>query len=230
MKALYTQSEFKSAKSLDKLPLQCTQCGRTFLAEKHKIQRDVIRPKKWGYLGGIYCGQHCYHASRTKTTETKCTNCHSPIVRMRKEVKHSKTGRFFCSRSCAAKWNNAHKTKGTRVSKLEVWISKQLPELYPNLEFHFNRRDAINGELDIYIPALKLAFELNGIYHYEPIFGQNKLDSIQSNDSRKFQACIEKGIDLCIIDVSNIKYFKEQSSQKFLDIIVKIITGSCEGT
>jgi len=44
--------------------------------------------------------------------------------------------------------------------------------LYPDLVIHFNKKDAINSELDIYIPSLKLAFELNGIFHYEPIFGK----------------------------------------------------------
>ena len=79
---------------------------------------------------------------------------------------------------------------------------------YPNLEIHYNRKDAINSELDIYIPELELAFELNGIFHYEPIYGAEKLQQIQNNDDRKFQACLEKGISLCIIDTSSLKYFK----------------------
>ena len=135
----------------------------------------------------------------------------------------SKSGNQFCSRSCSNKYNNARKTKGTRVSKLEVWLSKQLPELFPDLEFHFNRKDAINSELDIFIPKLKLAFELNGIFHYEPIFGSEKLSSIQNNDDRKFQACIEAGIELCLVDVSSMTYFKPKKGQKYLDIITNII-------
>ena len=78
-------------------------------------------------------------------------------------------------------------------------------------------------ELDIYIPSLKLAFELNGIYHYEPIHGSDKLNKIQNNDNRKFQACAEQGISLCIIDTSSQSYFKENTSEKFLKIIINII-------
>jgi len=88
----------------------------------------------------------------------------------------------------------------------------------------FNDKTTINSELDIYFPDLKLAFELNGIFHYEPIFSQNKLDQIQNNDNRKFQACIEQGIELCIIDSSSLKYFKESNCKKYLDIIVNIIS------
>ena len=71
--------------------------------------------------------------------------------------------------------------------------------------------------------SLKLAFELNGIFHYEPIYGKKKLAQIQNNDSRKFQACIENNIEFCLIDVSQLKYFKPQNAQKFLDIITSII-------
>ena len=130
---------------------------------------------------------------------------------------------MFCSRSCAATYNNTHKTKGTRTSKLEVWLAKKLQTLFPQIEFHFNRKDAINSELDIYIPSLKLAFELNGIYHYEPIHGNDKLTKIQNNDRRKFQACLEKGIELCIIDSSKLAYFKESNATPYLEIIQKII-------
>jgi len=70
---------------------------------------------------------------------------------------------------------------------------------------------------------LQLAFELNGIYHYEPIHDDDKLASVQNNDQRKFQACIEAGIELCIIDVSSFGYFKPKRAQKFLDIITTII-------
>lgn len=77
--------------------------------------------------------------------------------------------------------------------------------------------------LDIYIPSLKLAFELNGIFHYKPIFGNDKLTKTQNNDNKKLQACLEQNIELCVIDVSSQKYFKQNTSQKYLDIIIDII-------
>jgi len=137
--------------------------------------------------------------------------------------RESKSGKVFCSRSCAATYNNTHKTTGTRRSKLEQWLEQTLTAHYPNLQFVFNGKEAINSELDIYIPELKLAFELNGIFHYEPIYGPEKLASIQNNDNRKFQACLEQGIELVIIDSSKMEYFKQKSAQKFLDIIKNII-------
>ena len=148
----------------------------------------------------------------------------------RKKLKQGKVYNYFCCSSCAATYNNTHKTKGNRKSKLEFYLEKELPLLYPDMEFHFNRKDAINSELDIYIPSMKLAFELNGIFHYEPIYGETKLDQIQNNDKRKFQACLERGIELCIIDSSNLKYFKESNAKPYLDIILKIIEQNKSGS
>ena len=146
------------------------------------------------------------------------------LYKVRSQIKLSKSGNNFCSKSCAAKWNNAHRKHGTRRSKLEKWLEEQLTVLYPDLEFHFNRKDAINGELDIYVPSLNLAFELNGIFHYEPIYGNEKLGSIQNNDDRKIQACLERDIELCVIDTSSQKYFKPKTAQKYLDIVTTIVS------
>jgi hypothetical protein len=102
-------------------------------------------------------------------------------------------------------------------------LEAQLTTLYPTLDILYSDKTTINSELDIYIPSLRLAFELNGIFHYEPIYGEDKLTQITNNDNRKFQACLEQAIQLCIIDTSGQKYFKESTSQKYLDIITTII-------
>lgn len=88
----------------------------------------------------------------------------------------------------------------------------------------FNDKTTINSELDIYIPSLKLAFELNGIFHYEPIYGKDKLSKIENNDSRKIQACNERNIEICIIDISSLKNFKPHKANSFLNIITNIIS------
>lgn len=157
----------------------------------------------------------------TFQVEVLCMNCGKLFMKYQSEL--IKYPNSFCNHSCAATYSNTHKTKGIKRSKLEKWLESKLSELYPKLEIHYSRKDAINSELDIYIPSLKLAFELNGIFHYEPIFGEEKLNQIQNNDGRKFQACLEKGIELCIIDSSKQKYFKESTCLPFLEIITKIV-------
>jgi hypothetical protein len=53
---------------------------------------------------------------------------------------------------------------------------------------------------------------------------------MQSNDHRKMLACAERGIELCVIDVSRQKYFKEQRALEFLPIITTIINSKLPGS
>lgn len=215
---LFSEEEFIKSKVSDKLPCQCYKCNNIFYKTKRAIN-DVINNRR-GH-NGKYCSQHCAGKDKNKTFYVSCINCFKPTQRQLNQIKKYKNS--FCSSSCAAIYNNTHKQTGTRISKLEIWLKEKLSIQYPNLEIHYNRKDAINSELDIYIPSLNLAFELNGIFHYEPIYGPEKLSQIQNNDNRKFQACLEKGIELVIIDTSSQKYFKEKTAIKFFDIISTLI-------
>lgn len=221
MKPLYTQEQFDNAKSNDKLSCQCYNCFNDFNVEKKIIKRHLtnINNAKDTIQ---YCSRTCQANARQIRVNIKCTNCHINFEKWPSQIQRSKN--HFCSKSCAASYNNKNKTHGTRRSKLEVYLEEQLTLLYPNLIIDYNKKNVIGSELDIYIPSLNLAFELNGIFHYEPIYGSNKLDQIQNNDQNKFQSCINNGISLCIIDASNLKYFKPSNCQKYLDIITNIIS------
>jgi hypothetical protein len=218
MKPLYTEEDFLKSKTYDLLPCQCYHCDSVFYLPKRRIQ-DALNEKTT--TKGKYCSRKCASLNHRERVIINCTNCGKSIEKWPNDIKRFKNS--FCSSSCAATYNNTHKTKGYRRSKLEIYLEKELKLLYPNLQMDFNKTDAINSELDIFIPSLSLAFELNGLFHYEPIYGRDKLDKIQTNDDRKFQACIDKGIELCIIDTSEQKYFKERTSEKYFNIINTII-------
>ena len=219
MKPLYTQEEFERAKVSDKLLCECCQCNKSFYKEKRAINKAL---KNIDGHTAQFCSASCKTIFNGSTKILNCTNCNTIFKKCFKDFKRSIN--HFCSQSCAGIYNSQHKTRnGSRRSKLEVYLEEQLTILYPKLEIHFNKREAINSELDIYIPSLKLAFELNGIFHYEPIYGNKKLSQIKNNDGRKFQACIENKIELVLIDVSTQKYFKIETSTKFLNIIIEII-------
>ena len=200
------------------IDLICPICKNDFQRTLSVYNLGIKRKSKI-----MVCSNSCLSISNSKSKMVNCKNCNKPFQKMQKEINKSKSGNHFCSRSCSAIYNNAHKTTGTRVSKLEVWLQPQLTELYPNLDILYNDKETIKSELDIYIPSLQLAFELNGIFHYEPIFGENKLESIQNNDHKKFHLCVENKIDMCTIDTSSQKRFTEKSSVKYLDIITKVI-------
>lgn len=205
--------------------LICSYCNKVFEASSQKQFSD----QKWRAKNGlkIFCSRECRLLSKGHNpapTIFQCAHCGKEIIRDSHHIdKRSKSTRRFCNQSCAASYNNTHKTHGTRRSKLEQWLESKLTELYPNLEIKYCDKTAIDSELDIYIPSLNLAFELNGIYHYEPIHGQEKLEQIQKNDANKFQLCQKNNISLCIIDTSQHSYVTEKTSKPYLKIITKII-------
>jgi len=202
------------------IKFKCDGCGEIYLKSKVYWYHNVINKKRTV----SFCTKQCemkYRFVRCGSINGKCKQCEKNIVVRKRDQKLRKN--HFCSKSCAATYNNTHKQSGTRRSRLEKWIEEQLIILYPNIQFKFNKKDDIESELDIYIPHLKLAFELNGIFHYEPIFGKQLLEKMENNDQRKMQACLERGIELCIINTSQQTYFKSRTSQKYLDIITNII-------
>ena len=223
MKLLININEINKYKSREPLPIECLHCKCIFKQTKNNIQWALKRTKKTGYNYLSYCSKNCKISSEIDRINFTCCNCSAPVSVIRSTIKKSKSQNFFCSSSCSATYNNTHKTHGYRRSKLEIYLEQALANKYSGLEFHFNRKDIISSELDIYIPSLKLAFELNGIFHYKSIFGIDKLNQIQNNDHRKYESCLEKKIELHIIDTSDLKYFKLDEVQKYLDIISKII-------
>lgn len=219
MKPLFNTRSIEQFTRGEKLPFECEFCSSTFYVRKSDVKKELRKPKNYHK----YCCKQCQWNSQIKSEDKKCSECSKDISVSHHIVTKSKTGHFFCSQSCAAKYNNTHKIKGTKRSKLEVWIESQLTQTFPNLEIIYNNKEIINSELDVYFPSLRLAVELNGIFHYEPIYGQEKLASIQNNDNRKFQACLELGIELVIIDTSSLINFKPDKAKKYLDIIYGIV-------
>ena len=191
--------------------LECEQCGKAIQRVPSKIHKHKHH----------FCSSKCQYEYQTTLQHVNCDQCGVEITKKVFELRDYPY--HFCSKSCSGKYTSQHKTTGNKRSKLELLIERELTSAYPFLEIHYNRTDAINGELDIYVPSLKLAFELNGIFHYEPIFGVDRLLSAQNNDKRKFQACLEQQIELCIIDVSGLKKLTSNNTKVYTNVITNLI-------
>ena len=212
-----TQESFEKAKPKDLLPVVCCICDTTFYLTKQqcKIAYNKSKFKKF------YCSRSCTGKSKTTTIEVDCKNCDKTFLKNAFEISRSKN--HFCSRSCSTTYHNKNKTHGIRRSKLEKYLEKQFAFLYPDLEILYANKQVIGAELDIYIPSLKLAFEIQGIFHYKPIYGQAKLESIQKNDLEKIKKCKESNINLIHIDVSKQSKVNPNTSNEYLKEICNII-------
>lgn len=92
----------------------------------------------------------------------------------------------------------------------DAWVSETMlyhiiEEIYPNIEIiRHHRPNWLEGlELDIYIPSKQLAFEYQGLQHFQAVEhwgGKEKLEIQKEHDSRKKRICQEKGITLICIN------------------------------
>lgn len=223
MTPLHTIEEFEYAGNHDQLKLLCEQCSEPFLKTKLQIKRFLNPTIK---DTGCFCSLKCSGLGIVKRKgwnrkEVTCKHCGVSFLKRNSQIDQSRND--FCSRSCSTSYHNKNKKIGIRRSKLEFYLEDKISKTFPKLLVQYNKKDAINSELDIYIPSLNLAFELNGIFHYEPIFGSEKLSSIQNNDERKYQACLERGIELCIINTSKQNNINAKTCPKYWEILLTII-------
>ena len=214
-----TKYELKLYK--DNIPCKCEHCNKIFGISKS----DAYRVFK-GTKNKRFCSNKCKNSYKTKlfTTEVQCKNCSVVFTKHNCALNENN----FCSQTCSAKFNNKNKKFGVRRSKLELFLETELSKIYNQLEIRFNKKDTINSELDIYIPQLKLAFELNGIFHYKPIYGLKKLEQIKINDSEKSKACLDNNIELHVIDCSTLTHYNNMKALPFLEKVKIIIDNKME--
>jgi len=83
--------------------VNCKLCSKEFCAKPSWIKKGH----------GIYCSAHCHHSdARTGKTVT-CHVCGKETYKTQKALKGSKSGKFFCGKSCQTIWRN-----GTYVREL----------------------------------------------------------------------------------------------------------------
>jgi len=187
--------------------LTCENCKIIFQKNSRAYAAHKCKKSKF-----FFCSRNCARQFTNKATITPCKNCSKDVLR--NQAERRKSVNVFCNRSCAASYNNKHKKYGNRRSKLEQFIENKIKTEIPNIKFLCNDKTAIKSELDFYFPELKLAFEINGIFHYEPIFGLEKLTKTQINDKQKFKLCHEAGIELCVIATLD-GYMKKEVLEKY---------------
>ena len=167
------------------------------------------------YVNQLYCCVNC----RQYKFKRICERCNNSYL-------SDKSTSRFCSGSCRSIKLNlhqfAHTKSGRSRSKIEIWLETQLLSKFQNLTFVFNDKQTINMELDIYLPELKLAFELNGVFHYLPIYGEGTLTKIQNRDQVRSLKCYDNGIELVTINLGN-NAFTVKKSNDILEIISNFI-------
>lgn len=200
--------------------ISCYYCGTHHYKAQCEILRGIKRNKRF------YCSRACYQQSQITKQLVTCANCNKSFFKNQSQIKQ--TNNNFCSKSCAATFNNKNKKYGIRRSKLEKLIEEHILQFYPNLQFLCNNKEIIGSELDFYFPSLRLAIQINGIFHSQPIYGQEKLDKIIQLDQEKRDKCNRLLIKLIEIDCSTDKYLNKSLIKKRLEEIDNILAETRE--
>lgn len=222
--------EFSVWKSKDQNYYRCKPCinqKNKILKENKSVLPKIRIPKindlKCKFCSSIfqtkrsntlYCSTECKKNNRRKY-EHICVGCNIVFTNTEKESK-------YCSNSCKSinlkLFNYAHKSSGKSRSQIEIFIEENLIKDFPDIKFIFNDKEVIGSELDVYIPELKMAIEINGIIHYEPIYGEEKLLKVQNRDKQKMINCYNLGIELIVIPLGRKGLSKKQTQEIYLEI------------
>lgn len=187
-----------------KIEVKCLNCGTDFYKKPSCIKRS----------SNHFCSKDCKWIHSYKQIEVQCLNCNKFFLKKLSEIKRAP--RHCCSAYCFKMLAKYKKNWGSSRSKLEIYAEKRLTEeLILNI---FYNDTSIGYELDIYLPELNFAIELNGITHYKAIYGEEALLKRQENDRLKAEECVKRNIKLIVINVSEDKDNKKTLEKRYNEI------------
>lgn len=76
--------------------VSCQRCKKKFQA----------KPSHIAYGFAKYCSKHCAYAAARKGKEITCFICSKKVYRAPRMFERSKSGKYFCSKSCQTLWRN----------------------------------------------------------------------------------------------------------------------------
>lgn len=166
---------------------------------KEEAERRIQQPRKEKVgtpeerkLAGIEKHKETWKKKRI-LVEWECPQCHKKLQLTPREAAKRK----YCSGTCRNLATNP--AKNGSISKAETLLCNLIEAA--GYVVDRNRRDILNGlEIDIWIPALQTGIEYNGVYHLQPIHGDEMLQRIQAKDELKKKLAEKLGIRLIVVE------------------------------
>ena len=74
----------------------CKICKKNFYPKLSHVKRG------WG----VYCSKRCKDIGQITRQKVYCYICGMEVMKTISKLSHSKSGKFFCNKSCQTKWRN----------------------------------------------------------------------------------------------------------------------------
>lgn len=75
---------------------KCKRCGKEFRSKPFHIRNGA----------GIFCSRACSHESMRNGQRVVCATCGKDTYKTASQIARSKSGKYFCDKSCQTKWRN----------------------------------------------------------------------------------------------------------------------------
>jgi very-short-patch-repair endonuclease len=116
--------------------------------------------------------------------------------------------------------NEAARLSSKTGSKLEKFLLNRLLQDGYRIDFHKEQMlSNTKLQIDLFLPTMNLAIEVDGPSHFSPIWGQEALDRNKKYDEKKNGLLTGKGLSLI-----RIKQTKDFSTARALSIYDKLLT------
>lgn len=76
--------------------MHCKKCDKEFYAKPYFVRKGQ----------GIFCSSTCQYADRKKGKIVPCFVCGKESYKQLHDILGTKSGKFFCGKSCQTKWRN----------------------------------------------------------------------------------------------------------------------------
>jgi hypothetical protein len=206
----------------ERITFKCSLCnkGVTRLKSGEKFL------EKYNKYGDRFCSISC----RTKFWKNirnpvekvlglTCSLCNSDLpARSKNHVGKNKNNLFFCNKNCYMEYVSIFKPKwlggarkATRRSKIELEVEEFLKSNLKEISIEFNNRTKLNGlEIDIFLPDFSFGIELDGIFHFQPILGEEIFSKTQERHIRKVNLCDLLGLEIIYLDITKVTRKKDE--------------------
>jgi len=105
-------------------------------------------------------------------------------------------------------------------SKLEKYLAFELEKLNYKVELHKERHLKNQAlQIDLFLPILGVAIEVDGPTHFKPVFGEDQLKRIQKSDRQKTGLILSAGLYFI-----RVKHLQKLSYRFQRDTLAKIVT------